>query len=78
MTPETGARHQNRIIGSDLDPRLTIFSRDAILDVRQLAAGLQISVRVAEKMDLPTVYIGPRLKRFIWGQVLDVLAERAA
>jgi hypothetical protein len=54
------------------------YPRDAVVTIDQLAAALQVSVRVAEKMDLPTVYIGPRLKRFVWGQVLDTLTERAA
>jgi hypothetical protein len=54
------------------------YPRDAVLNVEQLAAGLGVSVRTVEKMDLPTVYIGPRLKRWIWGDVLDVLRQRAA
>lgn len=53
-------------------------SRDAVLTVEELAAALKTSVRQLERMDLPTVYLGKRTKRFIYGQVLDVLAERAA
>jgi hypothetical protein len=54
-----------------------VYSRDAIVDVEQLAAGLGVSVRIAEQMDLPSVLVGKR-RRFLWGMVLDVLAERAA
>jgi hypothetical protein len=54
------------------------YPREAVLDIEQLAAGLGVSVRTIERMDLPTVILGARTKRFIWGQILDVLAERAA
>lgn len=53
-------------------------SRDAVLTIDELASALKTSVRQIERMDLPTIYLGPRTKRFIYGQVLDVLAERAA
>lgn len=52
--------------------------RDAVLTAQQLAAALQVSVRTIERMDLPAVYFGRRTRRYIWGQVLDVLKERAA
>lgn len=62
---------------SQTTPPIT-YPREAVLDIDQLAAGLGVSVRTIERMDLPTVILGARTKRFIWGQVLDVLAERAA
>lgn len=52
------------------------YSRDAVVDVRQLAAGLGVSVEIAKKMDLPFAAVGQR-ERFVWGQVLDTLMERA-
>jgi hypothetical protein len=52
------------------------YSRDAVLDHAQLAAGLGCSVERARKMDLPSFPVGGRDK-FIWGQVLDTLAARA-
>jgi hypothetical protein len=55
-----------------------VYSRDAVLDIAQLAAGLGVSVRTAERMDLPSFLVGVRSRRYLWGQVLDVLAERAA
>lgn len=52
------------------------YSRDAVLDYAQLAAGLGVSVEIARKMDLPFVMAGGR-ERFVWGQVLDTLIKRA-
>lgn len=53
------------------------YPRDAIVTVEQVAAALQVSVKTVDRMDLPTVYIGRRMRRYLWGKVLDVLAERA-
>jgi hypothetical protein len=52
------------------------YPRDTVLDKHQLAAGLGVCVAIAIKADLPFTMIGGRPK-WIWGQVLDVLAERA-
>lgn len=56
---------------------VVVYSRDAVLDFHQLAAGLGCSVEIAKKMDLPFTMAGER-ERFVWGQVLDTLTERAA
>lgn len=53
-------------------------ARDAVLTIDQLAAALQTTVRQIERSDLPTVYLGKRQRRFVYGQVLDALKERAA
>lgn len=53
-----------------------VYSRDAVLDYTQLAAGLGVSVEIARKMDLPFFMAGGR-ERFLWGQVLDLCAARA-
>ena len=37
-----------------------VYSRDAVLDIAQLAAGLGVSVRTAERMDLPSFLVGVR------------------
>lgn len=52
------------------------YSRDAVLTMSQLAAALQVEERTVQGMDLPCFYAGKR-QRWIWGQVLDVLAQRA-
>jgi len=49
----------------------------AVVDIVQLAAALQVSERTIERMDLPTIYIGPRTRRYIMGQVLEALRDRA-
>ena len=54
------------------------YKRDAVLRIEQVAAGLGVSVRTVERLDLPTIYFGKRTKRYLWGQVLDIIAERAA
>ncbi len=54
------------------------YSRDSVLTIQELAAALKVSVRTIERSDLPTVYLGSRTRRFVWGQILDVLASRAA
>ena len=50
----------------------------AVLDKAQLAAALGISARQVERLDLPCVYLGTKTPRWVWGQVLEILKERAA
>ena len=52
------------------------YPREAVVNLDQLAAALGVSRQIAEKMDLPFFMAGAR-QRFVWGQVLDVLAQRA-
>lgn len=59
-------------------PALFVPHRDAVLTIDQLALALQTTVRQVERSDLPTVYLGKRQRRFLYGQVLDTLAGRAA
>lgn len=58
--------------------QLPTYAREAVLTIEELAEVLRVSTRQVERLDLPTVYIGTQTRRFIWGQVLDTLAERAA
>jgi hypothetical protein len=58
------------------EPIIT-FPRDAVLTIDEVAAALRVSVPTVRRMDLPTVYCTPRTPRYVWGKVLDVLAERA-
>jgi hypothetical protein len=53
------------------------YSRNAVVTINEVAAALRVSVPTVRRMDLPTVYCTPRTPRYLWGQVLDVLAERA-
>jgi hypothetical protein len=59
----------------DLPPVLT-FPRDAVLLNVHLAAAFHTSEESVQKMDLPCTYIGTR-PRYVWGQVIDTLTERA-
>jgi hypothetical protein len=52
--------------------------REAVLTLEQLAAWLQISPDAAANLNLPSFPVGKRGRRYIAGQVLDKLAERAA
>lgn len=52
------------------------LTRESVLTLDELALALKSSRRTVAKMDLPYFMIGTR-QRFIYGQVLDVLAERA-
>ncbi len=54
------------------------YPREALLTIDEMAAVLRVSVRTVERMDLPTVYCGPKNRRYLYGQILDCLAERAA
>jgi hypothetical protein len=53
------------------------YPREAVVTIKQVAAALGVSVRNVERMDLPTVYLGARTKRYVWDQILDTLAARA-
>jgi hypothetical protein len=57
---------------------LPTYPREAVLTIEELAEVLRVSTRQIERLDLPTVYLGAHTRRFIWGTILDTLAERAA
>jgi len=51
---------------------------NAVLSIDQVAAGLQIGVRTAERLRLPTIVLGKQTRRYLWRQVvshLEGLAE---
>lgn len=52
------------------------ITRETVVDLDGLAAWLRTSREKAEKMDLPYFMVGKR-QRFLIGQCIDVLAERA-
>lgn len=54
----------------------TAYPREAVLTLSQLALALQVEERTVQSMDLPFFRAGTR-QRFIYGQCLDVLAQRA-
>lgn len=55
---------------------IVAYSRDTVLNIEQVAAGLQVSARTVERLDIPFFLLGPRRKRYIWGEVLDFCKRR--
>lgn len=54
------------------------YPPDTVLTHAQVAAALQVSERTLDRLDLPFIPIGPRLKRYVWKVVIDALIKRAA
>lgn len=52
------------------------LTRESIVTPDELAQALKTSRRRVDSMDLPFFMVGKR-QRYVYGQVLDVLAERA-
>lgn len=52
------------------------FPRDAVLDKEHLALAFRTTVERVKAMDLPCIWLGIQPK-FVWGQVIDTLAQRA-
>lgn len=57
--------------------RVVSYPPDAVMTIQELAKALGVSKSTIEREDLPAIWIGKRLKRYCWGQVLDVLKKRA-
>lgn len=57
-------------------PTVITYPRDAVVDPAHVAVALHTTVGAVEKLDLPCFYVGKK-QRYIWGQVLDTLAQRA-
>lgn len=51
---------------------------EAILDISQVAQWLQVSTRTVERLDIPSVFLGTRTKRFLGKDVLAYLEGRKA
>ena len=49
---------------------------EAILSIEQVAEWLQVSVRTVEKLDIPCVFLGTRIKRFLGRDVLGYMEQR--
>lgn len=60
-------------------PDVFTYPRDAIVEDVHVAAALHIGLEAVAALDLPCIGTDRRggRKRYLWGQVLDVLAERA-
>lgn len=56
----------------------TSYPPETVLTAQQVWTALQVSRATFERLDLPTIYLGTRTRRYVWGQVLDALKRRAA
>lgn len=54
------------------------YPREAVLEIEHVALALGISKRTAERKHFKCFYIGPKTRRFIWGEVLDECARMSA
>lgn len=54
-----------------------VYAETAVLDAEQLAAGLGVGVDRVEELNLPTIYLGDRTRRWVWRQVLAALEGKA-
>jgi hypothetical protein len=57
--------------------RMTHAETD-VLDSKEMCDALKVSIATLNRMDLPTVYLGKRSRRWVWGQVLECLKGKAA
>jgi len=46
------------------------YPDNAVLTLAQVAAGLQVSLASAERMRIPPSALGPKLRRYVWRQVV--------
>ena len=54
------------------------YGETDVLDAKQVCEALHISKATLDRLDLPTIYIGKRSRRYSWRQVLATLEGRAA
>lgn len=52
------------------------YPPEAVLNIRQLADWLQVGESTVERLDIPSVFLGTRTKRWIGKDVLAYLEER--
>jgi hypothetical protein len=54
------------------------YPREAVLNIHQVAAALQVDESSVDRYDLPCVYLSSKKRRWVWGVVLDHLARKSA
>ena len=55
---------------------VVLYPPEAVLDVDHVAAALGVSPRTVERLDLPCIYLGAHIRRFLWSEVLAALRAR--
>lgn len=53
------------------------YPPEAVLTAREVAAWLQVSLRTLERLDIPTVMLGTRTRRYLASEVLRYLSKRS-
>jgi hypothetical protein len=53
-----------------LPPAPVCYPDTAILTLAQVAAGLQIGERTAERLGLPALHLGKQTRRYVWRAVV--------
>lgn len=61
--------------GQRLSPSVQ-YIETAVLDAKQVCAALGVSMATPNRLALPTIYLGERSRRWIWGDVLSALRKR--
>lgn len=51
------------------------YPLEAVLNIKQVAEWLQVSVRTVERLDIPFTLLGRRTKRYVAADVLAFLAS---
>ena len=57
-------------------PNLAQYARETVLDAEQCAEWLGCSVDTLERGDVPCAFLGPRVRLYVVGEVLDFLGKR--
>jgi hypothetical protein len=52
------------------------YIETAVLDSKQICAALGVSMATLNRLNLPTIYLGERSRRWIWGDVLNALRKQ--
>jgi len=55
---------------------VVLYPPEAVLDVDHVALALGVSPRTVERLDLPCIYLGAHIRRFLWSEVLAALRAR--
>jgi hypothetical protein len=51
-------------------PAPVCYPDNAVLTLREVAAGLQIGERTAERLGLPALHLGKQTRRYVWRAVV--------
>jgi predicted DNA-binding transcriptional regulator AlpA len=61
-----------------MEERKNAHPPEAILDINEVAEWIGVSPRTVERLDLPCIHLGHRIKRYLGKDVLEYMEERKA